>query len=890
MVRLSLILTACWLFAGAISTARAEQITYERHIRPILKANCFHCHGEDKELAGGLDLRLRRMIVEGGDSGEAIRAGDAESSLLVTYVESGTMPPGDERELSESEVEQIARWIDQGAPTELAEPSVRPEPGEFLVTAQERNHWAYQPIEKPPVPQVADRRMENPIDAFVARKLHQAGLEFSPPADRATLIRRATLDLTGLPPTPQQVRAFVDDDSPRAYENLIDRLLSSPAYGERWSRHWLDVAGYADSEGYNNADTPRPDAWAYRDYVTRSFNSDKPWDEFITEQLAGDELVGATHGNAQQLANTDEAAREKLTATGFLRMAPDGTGSRPADPQQARHSVLTETVKIVSSSLLGMTVGCAECHDHRFDPIPQEDFYRLRAIFEPVFDVANWRKPAARRTRLLSPADQARAEEIEQQASELDAKAERIKQEVLETVLQRVLAEIPEDRRDYAAQAFETAAADRTDEQKMFVQEKYPMLGLLRPGRLHLFLNRFEDGQQLKASYEDVEAEASKLRATKPKPNLLRVATEDPEHVPTTHVFYRGDPGSPEEESIPPGGLSVLAATAPADASNVAKRGDSSPSAGSTVQLASHTFPANQADLPSTGRRLAYARYLTSGRHPLAPRVLVNRFWMHHFGRGLVETIGDFGARSTPPSHPELLDWLAADFVQHGWELKRLHRLIMTSHAYRQSSQTRSGAVAVDADNRLLWRMPVRRLEAEAIRDSLLAVSGQLNRQMGGRPVPVETGAGGATAVGGREPSASRRSLYVQVRRTDPVAMFEAFDAPRMQPNCERRVTSTVATQSLSMLNGKLALAQAEACADRILAELGDASPVQQAQRAWRRVLGESPSTEQQQRLAEFLTRQTETFQNNQTKQPQRQALASLCQALMASSQFLYVD
>ena len=887
MVRLSPILIVCWLAAPAFSATPAAPITYEHHVRPILKANCFHCHGEDKELAGGLDLRLRRMIVEGGHSGEAIAVGDSSLSLLVMYVESGTMPPGEELALSEEEIETIRRWIDAGAPTALPEPDVRPEPGEFLVTAQERNHWAYQPIAKPPVPRVAEQQLASPIDAFVARKLQQAGLEFSPPADRATLIRRATLDLTGLPPTPEQVRRFIQDDSPHAYEKLIDRLLNSPAYGERWARHWLDVAGYADSEGYNNRDAPRPDAWAYRDYVVQSLNEDKPWDVFLTEQLAGDELAGATHGNAQQLANADAAAREKLTATGFLRMAPDGTGSNPADPELARHRVLTETVKIISSSLLGMTVGCAECHDHRFDPIPQEDFYRMRAIFEPVFDVAHWRKPAARRVSLLSPAEAARAEQIEQRARELDAKAKRTRQEVLEKVLQRVLAEIPEGKRAAAKEAYETATADRTAEQTALVQEKYPMLGLLHPARLHLFLNRFEDGGELKASYEDVEAKARELRATKPQPELIRVASEDPEHVPTTHVFYRGDHHSPEKESVPPGGLSVLNAVA----ASAEAAADAAASSSNAPRGAANTFPANLADLPSTGRRLAYARYLTSGQHPLVPRVLVNRFWIHHFGRGLVETPGDFGARGAAPSHPELLDWLAADFVENGWRLKRLHRLIMTSRVYRQASRSRTEARAVDADNRLLWRMPVRRLEAEAIRDAMLAVSGQLNRQRGGRPVPVQTAAGGTVTVGGTDAAASRRSLYVLVRRSSPVAMLEAFDAPRMEPNCTRRVTSTVATQSLSLLNGTFALAQAEACAERILASLGDeASAEAQAQRAWQRVLGVSPSAQQRERLGEFLTQQTETFKKNKIKQPRRQALASLCQTLMASSRFLYVD
>lgn len=855
-----------------VSGRATAEVTYERDVRPLLKTHCFGCHGEAKELAGGLDLRLAWLIAAGGDSGEAIVSGKSGESLLIDYISSGDMPPKEELRLSPEEVAVIAEWVDAGAPTLAAEPRETPTPGEILITDVERSYWAYLPIRSPEIPPASlvaaspEEKPGNAIDAFVGRRLEKSGLDFSVSADRQTLIRRATFDLLGLPPTPEEVEAFVNDNSPRAYEDLIDRLLQSPDYGERWGRHWLDAAGYADSEGYNDSDLVRDGAWPYRDYVIRSFNADKPWDQFIVEQLAGDELVGATAANAEGLANGDPAALEALTATGFLRMAPDGSGSNPMDAMLARNQAVTETLKVVSSALLGTSVACAECHHHRFDPIPQEDFYRMRAIFAPVFDVANWRPPKARRAAILSAADRQRAAEIEAEAKKLDAEHTRLKQETLETVFERVLEEIPADRRDFAREAFATPQDKRTEEQRRFCDEEFPMLGLLHPGRLHLFLARFEDGEELMKGYEDVLAEAAKLRATKPIPDYIRVATEDTKSIPETKLFYRGDISSPEGDPLQPAGLTVLASFRGAE------------------------IPAKEESLPTTGRRLAYARYLTSGNHPLVARVLVNRFWQHHFGRGLVESTGDFGRQATEPSHPELLDWLASDFMSGGWQLKRLHRLIMTSRTYRQASQRRAEAEAIDSENRLLWRMPVQRLEAEAVRDAILAASGQLNRTPFGPPIEVAVNAGGIIEVaGGTELEDHRelkRSVYVQVRRTQPVAMLDAFDAPQMEPNCNRRVVSTVATQSLALLNSSFVLQQAEALAERIRKE-ADSDRVR---RAWLLVYGREPAESERQSAEAFLQAQTQDLKTRKIKEPQRAALASLCQVLLGSNEFLYVD
>lgn len=867
-------LLCCAFIAGSISeeSLAAEQLTFETDIRPILKANCFHCHGEEQELAGGLDLRMTRLIVAGGDSGPAIEAGDHSASLLHSYVESGLMPPAEEQHLKPEEVALIARWIDQAARTARPEPEETPVPGELLITTEDRDHWSFRPLRKPEVPEVTTH-IENPIDAFVARKHAEHRLTFSRTADKITLLRRACFDLLGLPPTREQVEEFVNDESNDAYEKLIDRLLASPHYGERWGRHWLDVVGYADSEGYNDKDVIRDDAWSYRDYVIRAFNDDQPWNQFIVEQLAGDELAQVTHANAQDVANANEAARTQLVATGYLRMVPDGSGSSPDDPLLARNQVVTDTIKIVSSSLLGLTVGCAECHHHRFDPIPQEDFYRLRALFEPVYDLGKWRTPEGRRVAILSAEERQRADEIEAKAKELDAEHARLKQETLEVILGRVLEEIPEEQRAYARETFETPKAQRSAEQIAFSEEQFPMVGLLSVGTLHLFLARFEDGNELMKPYEDVLDQAKKLRATKPQPTLVRVATEDTSHLPETHVFHRGDVNSPGEEVVQPGGLKVISQA--------------------TANVSLTTFPENNPELPTSGRRLAYAHYLTTGKHPLVARVLVNRFWLHHFGRGLVETPGEFGLRSSGPSHPELLDWLASDFQEHGWRLKRLHKLMMTSRTYRQASYRDEKYEQIDSDNRLLWRMPVRRLESEVIRDAILAVSGTLSTQQFGPAVPVIVNEGGIVTVGSSANSGDKkqkRSIYIQVRRSQPVAMLDAFDAPQLEPNCEQRVSSTVATQSLTMLNSQFIIEQSREFAERVLNECGvEASPAKLIEMAWQLALADDPSAAEMSALQTFLEEEMPDFKAGQLEQ-RRAALSALCQVLLNSNRFLYID
>ncbi len=849
--------------APAAEEAKADRApTFERDVRPILKAYCFECHGEGEKLKGKLDLRLRRLILQGGRSGPAVVAGRRDDSLLFEKVSQGAMPP-DKKKLSPDEVARIGRWIDAGAPATGPEPAALA-PG-WQPTPQDRAFWAFQPVRRPPVPAVrhADR-VRTPIDAFLLARLEARGLTFAPEADRQTLIRRACFDLTGLPPTPEEVSRFLADDAPGAYERLIDRLLASPQYGERWGRHWLDVAGYADSDGYTGADTVRPFAYKYRDYVIRSFNADEPFDELIREQLAGDEMVRPPY---RELSPADV---EKLTATGFLRMAPDGTGSGGVDQPAARNQVVADTIKVVSSAFLGLTVGCAQCHNHRYDSIPQTDYYRMRAVFEPALDPKHWRTPAQRLIALATAADRARAGRIEVEAAKVDQERLRKQQEYIARTFEAELAKLPESVREPIRAARKTPAARQTAAQKQLLKD-HPSVNVTA-GSLYLY------DAKAAADLKTYTDRAAALRATKPKEDFLHALTEIPGQVPTTYLFHRGDHDQPRQ-AVPPGGLTILDDRDPL------------------------TVPAGGPGLATTGRRLAFARWLTDGRHPLTVRVLVNRVWMHHFGRGIVGTPADFGVLGERPTHPELLDWLADDFVAGGWRLKRLHRLILTSTAYRQSSRRDAAKDQVDPDNRLLGRMPVRRLEAEAVRDALLAVGGQLNPKAFGPPVPVRVDEVGQVVVGidttdsaGRPTGKViplhgeewRRSIYVQVRRSRPLAVLEAFDAPVPEPNCEARNASTAAPQALLLMNNEFIVSQAEAFARRVRREVG-ADPRAQVARAWTYAFGREPAQGEVDEAVAFLKAQAGRFPAAPPGGDLR-ALASFCHALVSSNAFLYVD
>ncbi len=873
MKRLAVLLPALLLVPRV--TAQPAELTYERHVRPILKANCFECHGENAKPKASLDLRLRRLIVQGGSSGPAIKPGTSKDSLLIARVAAGEMPPG-KKKLTAAEIDTLRRWIDAGARTSIPEPD-RIATG-FHISPQERAFWAFQPVRRPAVPGVRSQRSEvrgqksevrgqrsevrNAIDAFIFDRLEKEGITAGSEADRGTLLRRVTFDLTGLPPTPDEVDAARNDNQADWYERVVERLLDSPAYGERWGRHWLDVAGYADSDGYTSEDRVRPHAWRYRDYVIHSFNADRPFDRFIVEQLAGDELVKPPYRDLKP----DDV--EKLTATGFLRMAPDGTGLRGVDEPLARNQVIADTLRIVSTSLMGLTVGCAQCHHQRYDPISQDDYYRLRALFEPAYDPKDWKTPAGRAVSLYTDADRKEAERIEAEAKAVDAERLKKQEEFIERTFQKELAKLPDAEREPVRLARTTAEVKRTPQQRELMK-RYPSVNV-SAGSLYLYDKKAAD--ELKG-YAD---RAARLRSTKPVEEFVHALTEVPGKLPPTFLFHRGDHAQPGPQ-VQPGGLSVLDDVLPLTITPDPNR-------------------------TTSGRRLALARWLTDRRHPLTARAIVNRVWMHHFGRGLVGTPADLGSLGERPTHPELLDWLADDFMANGWSMKRLHRLIVTSTTYRQSSRRDPVNDRIDPDNRLLTRMSVRRLEAEAIRDSILAVSGSLNRKPFGKPIPVTTDEVGQVVIGFdnkdtagyivrndklAEGEERRRTLYVQIRRSQPLTVTEPFDAPLVEPNCECRKASTVAPQSLVLMNNTFVLAQAEAFARRVSIET---EPASQVRRAWQLAFGRDPEPKELTAALAFLKARETAFAKSPKFDAKKQALAGLCHALLSSSEFLYVD
>ena len=855
-----------WLSCSVAIADPAGDPIYESHVRPILKANCFHCHGEEEKIEGHLDARLARFLVRGGDSGPAVVIGQPDQSPLLQRVIAGEMPPG-EKKLTAQQIDTLRRWIASGAKTARAEPETVPA-DDF--TDEERTFWSFQAIQKPAVPVVqhADTT-RSAIDAFLLQKLEQKQLAFSEDADRGTLLRRLSFDLQGLPPTPEAIERFTSDASPDAYERLLDELLASPHFGERWGRHWLDVAGYADSDGYTETDPVRTYAYKYRDYVIHAFNSDKPFDQFIVEQLAGDELIPLPY------ENLSADAAEKLAATGFLRMAPDGTGAGGVDANIARNDVMAETIKVVSTSLLGLTVGCAQCHNHRYDPIAQTDYYRFRALFEPSYDWKNWRAPQSRLVSLWSADElklaQAVDAEIKQQSDIRQTELDAIVQEVFE----REVGKLPEEQRELARTARTTAADKRTPEQTQLLKDQ-PSLNVDR-GSVYLY-----EHARVQKFNETWDKQIADIRARRPKEDYVPCLTEVPGQIPPTHLFSRGEFAQPRQV-VEPGELPIL---------NV---------------VHSRTVPNDDPVLPTSGRRLAYARQLTDGQHPLLGRVLVNRFWLHHFGKGIVASPGDFGFLGERPTHPELLDWLATRFAADGWQPKRFHRLLLSSTAYRQQSVRRDEIDRVDPENRLLGRMPVRRLEAEAIRDAILACSGILSEKMCGEPSPVTVDEVGQVVVGidtrdsaGRPTGKTvalgeeefRRSVYVQVRRTLPLGMLEPFDMPSLSPNCEIRPVSTVAPQALLMMNNDFVINESVRFARRLREGTGD-DIAAQVTKAWWIAYGRAPSAPQLASSLSFIADQL-----NQIPAPQQpnelpiaeRALASFCQALFSSNSFVYID
>ncbi len=742
---------------------------FESKVRPLLVEHCYECHGPDQQEA---ELRVDSYaeLLAGGTSGASVVPGNVEESLLLAAVsyrdEALQMPP--DGKLSDEQIAVLTQWIADGArhPDESQTQSVMPRSGK-LNLEEERRFWAFQPVQRPEVPQLDSAWVQNPIDAFILAGLKARGLTAAPQADKRTLIRRATFDLIGLPPTTEEVEAFLADSSPDAFARVIDRLLSSEHYGQRWGRHWLDVARYADSNGLDE-NIAHGNAWRYRDYVVDAFNADKPYDRFVLEQVAGDLLVAQQQQSAAQPAGGAEPPAvtplspseiEALVATGFLVLGPKVLAE--GDQDKLQMDIIDEQIDTLGRAVVGMTWGCARCHDHKFDPISIEDYYALAGIFKSTRTMESLKRIAKWNENVIVTAE------------------------------------------------------------------------------------------QLVAIHEGGEVDPAKL------PTAMGVQEGD---IADTRVHVRGSHltlGKTVPRALP----AVLA-------------------------------PAEPLELDSSqSGRLQLARWLASDDNPLTARVIANRLWRWHFGKGLVSTPDNFGLLGQPPSNPELLDWLAAELVASDWSLKAMHRRIMLSSTYQLSSASLPESAAIDPDNRYHWRADIRRLEAEIIRDAMLAASGTLDKRMGGSLLHVENRAFlfDHTSKDTTSYDSFLRSLYLPVIRNNLYDGFSLFDYTAADvPNGDRE-TSTVATQALFVMNSELVLGAAEALADRVRSEHPEDDQAA-VQALYQRALSRDPSAQESRRLLEFIPALAQQLQQSEgADDPGRAAWVAACQAILATNEFIYV-
>jgi hypothetical protein len=726
------------------------------------------------------------------------------------------------------------------------------------IPKEEPRFWAFRPPVRPAVPAVmAKDRVRTPIDAFLLARLEPKRLSFNPDAPREVVLRRLCFDLLGVPPTPDQLAEFLADDRTDAYERLVDRLLASPAYGERWGRHWLDLAGYADSDGYLAADRLRPEAWRYRDYVIQALNEDCPYDQFITEQLAGDEL--SDWRKADELT---PLMKRQLTATGFLRTASDPTYPGYTEPNEI-HQVLGDTLQIVGSTFLGLTIQCARCHAHKTDPISQRDYYALQAIFLPALDPARWVPSEIRGVLITTEAERVRMEQHNHKVTErlnaLNAELAELTARYRKKCLTDHLAlagPLPEPAvTAKLLAALEAPKEKRSPEQQGLLSRLAPSLAVAEADLAAVFPEFKQEVAKLRAA---IAAEQALL---KPRPAVLRAVADLDGKPPDGRILRRGDytkPGATVLAGIP----AVLAASG-------------------------YRFVVKEG-VQTSGRRLALARWLTDPAHPLTARVQVNRMWKHHFGRGLVGTVANFGQSGSRPTHPELLDWLATEFVSSGWRLKAMHRLMVTSTAYRQTSDLDTAKKTADPRNELLGAWRPRRHEGEVVRDSLLSIAGKLNDQRFGPPGLVAPRGDGAVETEDT-PQANRRSVYLIVRRSQHVTLLDLFDTPMMEINCPDRAISTVPLQALVLMNGPFAERCAVALADRLMHSSSDDG--ERIQVAYRLLCGRSPRPEETERVRRFLSA---AIQEAAAGKPADAAATCsawvhLALVLINSNEFLYV-
>jgi len=918
----------------AITAAQTAQVS-DKEIVPVLQ-RCFQCHGQSLQMAK-LDLRTREGMLKGGEKGPAVVPGDAEASLLYKRVsgqQQPIMPMPPVPALNAKELALLKDWINQGAKwSSTSEPAAIPTPvaaasasygngyKEKQFTDQDRQWWAFQKPVRFPVPTVSDARWtRNPIDAFIRKEMDAKGLTPAPEADKRTLIRRAYLDLVGLLPPVAEVEAFVNDSSPNAYSNLIERLLASPNYGERWGRYWLDVVRYADSSGFEY-DLDVANAWRYRDYVIKALNEDKPYNQFVVEQLAGDEL--------------DKPDYDSLIATTFYRVGPR-VRFREKNYPSYRYDYMDDMIRTTFQGFMGLSVNCARCHDHKFDPITRLDYYRSVAAF---WGYVEYDHPLAPKEKVDEY--EKIKNELGREMAPLLKEIARIEQPYKEKQRQRQIEEalkrFPED----IQAAIKTPEAQRTPGQKLLVaqvligpedinpDDVVPDVTASARARARVKADQvFGAGPNgyrrgpLKLSPEDEEkrkalqAKIGEIEDRLPPALPIADGVRDGDYrlspdglgdshipgtgrptydvkccfvpepgqkyeVPALYFAATGDDIKADEKTfkVQPGFLSVLVNGTPPPAEH----------------------PPNRPGYVSSGRRRALADAIASGDNPLTARVMINRVWGWHFGRGIVATPGNFGKMGMLPSHPELLDWLATEFVRQGWSIKQMHRLIMASETYKMASAFyQSADMEKDPTDVYLWRYPVRRLEAEIIRDVTLSASGQLNTEAGGPPffpaIPVSVRADqprGTWELTKEEPSTWKRSVYAYVKRGLKYPMFDVYDQPDLNVTCEKRAVSTVPTQALTMLNNEFMLIQAAHFAERVMKEAGK-DQHEQVKAMYRIAFSREPNQKELDTNAAFLKKQfdREMAQGGSVTAESAglSALTDLAHVTLNLNEFMYIE
>ncbi|MBB74897.1 MAG: hypothetical protein CMJ75_10330 [Planctomycetaceae bacterium] len=838
-------------------------VQFERDVRPLLRAHCMSCHGLEKR-AGDLDLRTLPLILNGGTQGPAIVPGSAARSILYRKVASRSMPPEGELPLTNTQLTTLRRWLDSAEPPANAEPSANTH-----IDAADRSHWAFQPLLRTPPPSPGNgTAARTVVDHFLIHRLREVQLSYSPQAERGALVRRLALDLTGLPPTPATVRNFLRDRSPCAYDNLVDHFLASPHFGQKWGRHWLDASGYVDTIGDDTDATIAKVAtgkWRYREYVIDAHNHDMPFDRFVQEQVAGDEM--SNWREAEQL--TPDMLRQ-LIATTFLRSAADETLQTELNTADIRHEVLARTMEVTIHNLLGLTLQCARCHDHKYDPLPQRDYYRLLACFTPAFDPQAWLQPAERELPDISPKERNRrvahndGKKIEIAAVQQQIAA--IRTPHLDRITITKLNKLPASIRGDVQKATRTPADKRDVIQKYLAMKLGPAVAVSE-AEITATLTAKE-----RVSVAQLRTDVGTLQSQLKTWGIIQ-SVYDTHTTPATYLLSRGDHLQPRNP-VEPGMLQVLTST----------------------QEVNQPLPIATAPATS-GRRTSLANWLTETDSPasgLLARVVVNRAWQHLFGRGIVETSDNFGIMGSTPDHPDLLDYLAADFRNQGWHYKRLLQQLVSTAAYRQSSAPPAPPADADPDNRLLWRMPLRQLDSEVLRDSVLALSGQLDRSFGGPPVATTPQADGYVRIDQgqlhRPADAYRRSLYLLQRRRYHESFLEAFGQPELTRNCTQRSATAVVSQSLTLINDHFMFEQSMALAERLQRETRNQPLDRQIAVAFQMILSRDADDQEQQWSLDFVKGHSQRYENQPDLQapPLTYGLRHLCHMLLCTNEFLY--